>query len=43
MDLEKIKQAAKELHDKVTNTTPLERTLKDATSSENWSTPAKLL
>eukprot|EP01006_Ploeotia_vitrea_P034223 TRINITY_DN65725_c0_g1_i1.p1 TRINITY_DN65725_c0_g1~~TRINITY_DN65725_c0_g1_i1.p1 ORF type:complete len:113 (-),score=8.38 TRINITY_DN65725_c0_g1_i1:1686-2024(-) len=42
-NLESLKQAAKELTDKVVKRSPLERTLLDATSNENWTTPVKLL
>jgi hypothetical protein len=42
-NFDSLKQAAKELKDKVTNKNPLERLLLDATSNENWTTPTKML
>lgn len=43
MNFDSLKKKAQEMKDKVTKTTPLERLLKDATNSDNWSTPTKIL
>ncbi|CAK69660.1 unnamed protein product (macronuclear) [Paramecium tetraurelia] len=42
MNLQAIKEAAQQIKDKLTKS-PLEQTLSEATSNENWNTPTKLL
>ncbi|CAD8083427.1 unnamed protein product [Paramecium sonneborni] len=42
MNLQAIKEAAQQIKDKLTKS-PLEQTLSESTSNENWNTPTKLL
>jgi len=43
MNLDVLKNKFNDVKDKVTKTTPLERLLKDATNSDNWSTNTRIL